>query len=453
MNRRTALKRAGALAVALGALEAVGPFSFAPVRVGASIVPSDIQFDISAFLPAPPQNYGTDVQFQLPPVHTVFLTVALERTPTRADQAEMNRALGLLEQYYPWGATHLVTFVAYGLPYFDRLPGGRTGRLVASHMPRLASDASRYVLEEAQPGPTDVSPANPTISKFRYNVNVRIERNDLLFTLRGDDPGTLVDVLAWLAGSGKLRGHAVASPAWNGLIRFTSSRYMFVQTGLPKAVARQHHLPYANFIQHQSPMWMGFADQQVNGAGPAPVCTFAGTSAARLTTAAQGDYFDNGSIQHVSHVILDMLQFFDMDNEEEPPGEDGIYTERVQYMFHAPSIAAGNKARMPTAAARRCCPTRTAGRTTPNAPRGASARPAASAGWGIFPASSAPPGRPTARPCTSAWTVQDSTRWTSPATATCPSSSSPSSCRPPSSSAPCAPARPRSTCRRSTASP
>jgi hypothetical protein len=53
-------------------------------------------------------------------------------------------------------------------------------------------------------------------------------------------------------------------------------------------------------------MWMGFADQQVNGAGPAPVCTFAGTSAARLTTAAQGDYFDNGSIQHVSHVIPDM---------------------------------------------------------------------------------------------------------------------------------------------------
>jgi hypothetical protein len=71
MNRRTALKRAGALAVALGALEAVGPFSFTPVRVGASIVPSDIPFDISAFLPVPPQNFGTDVQFQLLPVHTV----------------------------------------------------------------------------------------------------------------------------------------------------------------------------------------------------------------------------------------------------------------------------------------------------------------------------------------------------------------------------------------------
>jgi hypothetical protein len=185
MNRRTALKRAGALAVGLGALEAVGPFSFTPVRAGASIGPSDIQFDISAFLPVPPQNYGSDVQFQMPPVHTVFLTAALARTPTRADQAEMNRALGALERHYPWGATHLVTFVAYGLPYFGRLPGS----LVARHMPRLASEAGRYVLEEAQPGPTDVSPANPGISKLRYNVNVRIERNDLLFTLARRQPG------------------------------------------------------------------------------------------------------------------------------------------------------------------------------------------------------------------------------------------------------------------------
>ena len=257
VNRRIVLKRAGALAVAFGALEAVGPFSFAPVRVGASIVPSDIQFDISDFLAVPPQNYGTDVQFQLPPVHTVFLTAALERTPTRADQAEMNRALSVLEQHYPWGATHLVTFVAYGLPYFGRLPRS----LVARHVPRLASDAGRPVLEEARPGPTDVSPANPGISKFRYNVNVRIERNDLLFTLRGDDPGILSDVLAWFAGSGRLRGRAVASPARDGLIRFTSSRHMFVQMGLPKAVARQHHLPYARFLAPRSPMWMGFADQ------------------------------------------------------------------------------------------------------------------------------------------------------------------------------------------------
>ena len=344
ISRRDALKRAGVLAAAVGALEAAGTLAFVPQRaLAAAASPSDIQFDIAKFLAVPPQTYGSGVKFQMPPVHTVFLTAALERTPTKADQTEMDRVLGALERYYPWGAANLVTFVAYGLPYFGLLPGGVKGKLVASHMPRLLTDKSRYVLEEAVPGPTDVGPANPQIHKERYNVDVVIEHNDLLFTLRGDDPAFLTDVLAWFGGSNKLRGHTVTSPAWTGLLSFTSSRHMFVQMGLPKSIATKHGMPFANFIQHQSPMWMGFADQQVNGSGPAPICTFAGNSSAHLTTAAAGDYFDNGSIQHLSHLILDMLQFFAMKTPTSPPGQDGEFIQRVQYAFHAPDIVPGNK--------------------------------------------------------------------------------------------------------------
>jgi hypothetical protein len=118
---------------------------------------------------------------------------------------------------------------------------------------------------------------------------------------------------------------------------------MFVQRGLPKLVAKQHGLPFADFINGQSPMWMGFADQQTDGSGPAAICTFAGNSSARLTTARPGDYFDNGSVQHLSHVVLDMLQFFDMASPSAAPGAAGTFTERVQYMFHAPPIAAEDK--------------------------------------------------------------------------------------------------------------
>jgi hypothetical protein len=342
MTRRAVLQRAGALAAALGALEAVGPFSFLPERANAATSPSDVQFDISNFLSVPPQTYGSGVQFQMPPVHTVFLTAALQGAPTKAGQSAVSRAVEVIERVYPWGAASLLTFVAYGLPYFNRLPGGLTGSLVSSHMPRLASDPSRYVLEEAVPGPTDVSPANPGISKLRYNIGVAIEGNDMLFTLRSDNANILADVVAWFGGSDRLGGQTIGSPAWDGFLRFTSSRHMFIQMGLPKSLAQQNGLPFANFIQHQSPMWMGFADQQVNGSGPAAICTFAGNSSAHLTTADTGDYFDNGSIQHLSHVILDMLQFFDMDNPSSPPGSDGTFTERVQYMFHAPNIANGN---------------------------------------------------------------------------------------------------------------
>jgi hypothetical protein len=171
---------------------------------------------------------------------------------------------------------------------------------------------------------------------------VQIEQNDLLFMLRSDNASILQDAINWLNGSNRLTGHPnVPSPAFGGLLSFTSSRHMFVQIGMPQAVAQQNALPFANFIQHQSPMWMGFADQQTNAAGPAAICTFVGNSSARLTTAVAGDYFDNGSIQHLAHDILDMLQFYDMDSPTSPPGDDGVFTERVQYMFHSPAIDPG----------------------------------------------------------------------------------------------------------------
>jgi hypothetical protein len=343
MTRRAALRQAGALAAAVAALEAAGPLAFVPQRALAATAPSDIQFDIAAFLSSPPQTFGSGVKFQMPPVHTVFLTAALQRTPAKPDQAELDRVLAALEQAYPWGAANLVTFVSYGVPYFTRLPGGLRGSLVSGHMPRLVSDTSRYVLEEAVPGPTDVSQANPGIRKLRFNVDVAIEHNDLLFTLRSDNAAFLTDVLAWLGGSGTLRGKPVTSPAWTGLLSFTSSRHMFVQMGLPKSVATQHGLPFADFIQHQSPMWMGFADQHVNGSGPASICTFAGNSSAHLTSAKAGDYFDHGSVQHLSHLIMDMLQFFAMKTPTAKPGTDGEFIQRVQYAFHAPNLVPGNK--------------------------------------------------------------------------------------------------------------
>lgn len=341
-SRRDALKMAGALGLAAGALDLAGPLSFVPQRVAAGTRPSDIQFDISAFLSSQPHTYGSGVEFQMPPVHTVFLTAKLRRPPAGTEQARLERALRTLERHYPWGAAGLVTFLAYGRPYFRRLPGGLAGTLVRRHMPRLLSDPSRPVLEEAVPAPTDVGPHNPAITKLRYQIPVAIEHNDLLFTLRSDNPRHIADVLAWFSGSDRLRGEHAESPGWDRLLRFTSSRYMFIQPGLPHRLARQAGLPYAEYIQHRSPMWMGFADQQTNGAGPAPICTFAGDSPAKLTTASPGDYFDNGSIQHLSHVILDMLQFFDMTGPAAKPGGDGTFTERVQYMFHAPNLVAGN---------------------------------------------------------------------------------------------------------------
>jgi hypothetical protein len=348
VNRRTALKGAAALATAMGTLELVGKVAHLPNRAGAAEARGgrggndvtaaalpDIQFDIGNFI-APAQSLG-GIQMQLPPVHTVFLTARLLRRPTRTDQAEMNRAMDTLEANYPFAAGGVITFVSYGLPYFRRLPSS----LVTSAIPRLRSNTSRLALEEAVASPTDVSPRNPGITKLNFNVPVRIEANDVLFTLRGDNQTFVQDAVSWLGGSNRLAGRPITSPAFGRLLQFTSSRAMFTQLGLPKFVAAQANLPFQQFIHPQTPMWMGFADQQVDAAGPAAITTFAGNPSARLTSARPGDYFDNGSIQHLSHVILDMRQWFDLDANN-VPGDDGVFTERVQYMYHSPAIDPGS---------------------------------------------------------------------------------------------------------------
>src|SRR5215470_3721332 len=186
ITRRTALRQAGVLAAAVAALEAAGPLAFVPQRALAAATPSDIQFDISAFLSSPPQTFGSGVKFQLPPVHTIFLTAALERTPAKADQAEMKRVLAALETACPWGAANLVTFVSYGLSYFKRLPGGLHGSLVSGHMPGLASGTANMCSKRrCRARPTS---ARPTRTSTSYNSTwtSRSSANDLLFTLRSD---------------------------------------------------------------------------------------------------------------------------------------------------------------------------------------------------------------------------------------------------------------------------
>lgn len=332
VSRRSLLKWgvAGAAATTLAGIDALAwmPKRTALAATNASF--SDIQFDIGNFIaPAITLN---GIPFRFGPVYTVFLTATLTRTPTRGDQSDLAQALNIIEEVYPFSPSGVFTFIAYGLPYFRKLPGGLTGSLVSGAMPRLLSNNSRYALEEAVPSPTDVSSRNPGITKKTFNVPVAIESNDLVFTFRSDSLNIINDVVNWVLGSDELGGFFVFSPnfAFNGLVNFTTIRTEFVQRGLPRQVANQNRLPFATSVNPQTPMWMGFSDQQVSGSGPAAITTFLGNSSARFTTATSGSYFDNGSIQHLSHVIQDLSAFYA--NPDEP------FTERVQYMFRSDPI-------------------------------------------------------------------------------------------------------------------
>jgi hypothetical protein len=327
LTRRSLLQRAAGLGLAASALGALELLAALPGEALArsSGLP-EIQFQIEKHLPKPIKVEGVRVRFG--PVYTLFVTIALARTPSVADQATLAQALARVEQAYPFSPSGVFMTVAYGVPYFEALPGGFSGSLVAGHMPRLASETERPALEEAVPGPTDVSPENPGITKQRFNVPVQIESNDMLLTLRSDSSEILDDVLSWLTEADTtLAGEEAGGSGLGELLQVSSRRLMFMERGLPRAIAQTEALPYAEMVNPASPMWMGFVSQQVSGSGPPAVVTFLGNSSAKLTTARHGDYFDLGSIQHLSHVIQDLEQFY------ERPGE--TYERREAEMFSA----------------------------------------------------------------------------------------------------------------------
>jgi hypothetical protein len=240
--------------------------------------------------------------------------------------------------------------VSYGVPYFNLLRGGLNGNLVQSFMPQLRTgknpDGTTGAFVEAVASPTDVvgglvgGPGAPVPNKTkdRFNVNVTIEKNHMLFQLRSDSVSNLNDILAWLKGSNSLAGHAVQSPPFRNFVSFGTTRVQFVQRGLPRQMANSNNFEYAPRINPDSPMWMGFLDQQTDSSGPAAITTFAGNASAHLTNARAGDYLGLGSVMHLSHDIEDLFQFYTLPQQDprHPDGEDA--GERLMYMFRGNQI-------------------------------------------------------------------------------------------------------------------
>jgi hypothetical protein len=182
-SRRSMLKTGGATALLLSQAALLERVMTAPVRPAFAASFTDIQFQLGQFMPAGTyagvQTYndgGGAITCSFGPIYTVFLPIRLTRTPTKADQTTLTNALATIEANYNPSPSGLLIFsVSYGLPYFNRLPAA----LVAANMPRLTQNTSRFVLEAAVAGPTDVvngvvQGANNPPPKERFNVNVAL---------------------------------------------------------------------------------------------------------------------------------------------------------------------------------------------------------------------------------------------------------------------------------------
>lgn len=346
ISRRSALRRAGAFVGAFGTLGLVGELAWQPERVASAdpgtLAFPDVQFDISPFMP--PARTIDGILVSMPPIHTVFVTARLTRAPSKADQARMEAALLNIEANYPYSPGGVMTNVSYSDNYFARLPATTVNANIPRTIAFQGLPSGQSVLKRAVPGPSDVASGNRVMELRRpeFTVPVRMESNDILFTLRGDDASRIADVVAWLRGSNRMLSRTQPSPVFDAGMTITSTRSMFVQQGLPRNVAATQGLAFADFVNPFSPMWMGFADQQVDASAPPQNVTFVGGAGIKLTNAAAGSYFDNGSIQHLSHVLLDLQQFYVDGTEPNEPDIDHRepFDERVQYMFESPAQVA-----------------------------------------------------------------------------------------------------------------
>jgi hypothetical protein len=272
----------GPLAGALELLDVLARVAWVPDRPAPAAVPRpEAQFDLDAYVP--PARVVDGVRIRFEPVHTVFVTAVLDRAPTRAGRERLADALAMVEEHHPWAPGGLFLQVGYGLPYFRRLPRG----LFDLYVPRPLADTRRFALAGPEAG------------------------DDLLLTMRSDDPLRLIDVLTWLGGQ---CGFTV-----------TSARVMFAQPGLPRRLAVRLGLPYAALVSPHAASWLG--DEHPEPA-PARAVTFAGS---RLTTAAPGDYFDAGAVQHLACTAVDPRRFAD----------HAGFTERVRHLFRTASGGPG----------------------------------------------------------------------------------------------------------------
>jgi hypothetical protein len=274
------------------------------------------------------------VDVVIPPIWNMVITTKLARTPGVREQQRLEAALRAVEAVYPYSPSGVFIVVAYGLPYFRQHV---RSQVFAAHLPRMTSG------ERGQPpvGGDDV-PALLDAVRFPSDpAGTVLEANDLALHLRSDALDHLRDVQhALFANSGTLAGQATRVADLSDLFHVTSVRTGFVGAGMPRQMAQQARLAYAEKIAADAPLFMGFTSSQQQGQAKEETVSFDGQRdplLPPLTTAKPGDYFAAGTALHLSHLTEDLASWYAMP-----------YEQRVARMFHLNAVAPAGRVAVQT---------------------------------------------------------------------------------------------------------
>jgi hypothetical protein len=286
VTRRGFLGRSAAAVLAAGGLyelvDALARPARAAAAVGVSVPPEQhLLLDV-------PVITDNGVEVVVPPLHHQLVTARL-RVPRRKAalleaQRELGHALAGIDRSFAPTPAGLGLTVAWGLPYFRR------------YVPKLWDSYGPRDLRAGVPALLDAIrfPSDPD-----YAI---LEQNDVVVQFRSDS-------LAHIA-----RGARAIFDSLDGLFEVTSIRKGFVGGGfggkqsLPKQMALQAGIPGAGRIPDNAQLFLGFTSTQQSALGPDSIANL--ETLPGLTDQWPDGYFRNGTTMHVSHLYLDVEQWY-----------------------------------------------------------------------------------------------------------------------------------------------
>jgi len=209
-----------------------------------------------------------------PPRHHVLLHLEFDGDPAE-DRETVERALRGLERAYEWSNDGLLFTLGYTPAYFDALGGSPTG--VDLPRPEALSDLEDPALDEP----------DAVLHLASDHAQVVIEAGEAMKGERDTANGEPVE--------------AVLADVFSVADRRTG----FVGAGLPADNQDVSGVPDSEPVDEDAPLYMGFKSD------------FEASQATEDRVTIQSGPFAGGTTQHVSHIDLDLRQWYEQDSREQ----------------------------------------------------------------------------------------------------------------------------------------
>ncbi|MCF2166315.1 MULTISPECIES: DUF7405 family protein [Halobacterium] len=214
----------------------------------------------------------------LPPRHHVLLHLSLPAGPaatTDADRRAVTAALTALERAYEWSNEGLLFTIGYSPAYFDALDATPTG--VDLPRPRALSELESPTLDEP----------------------------DAILHLASDRADAVLEAEAALRGDRDAANDEPIDATLTSVFDVVDRRTGFVGAGLPADNQDTGGVPDDTPVSEDAPLYMGFKSD------------FEGSQATEDRVTIDDGPFAGGTTQHVSHITLNLQQWYGQDDRED----------------------------------------------------------------------------------------------------------------------------------------